>query len=439
MSHRVSCTVLAFATMLLTGTAPAALAASTKLESVNTAGEQQNGYFGGGLAISGDGGVILFGSDATNLVAGAGGGDVSELFVRDRRAGTTTLAAVNKAGEPANVPGANNPVIARNGRLISFTSGASNLVPGDTPDTYEPFLRNLRTGWVGRAVIGPNGRLPNKEAFVRSLSPDGRFVVFSSRATNLDPNAGLGTNIYVRDRQTDTVTVESVRPDGGPADQRGGTGSTDGRITPDGRYLAFRSTANTLVAGDTNRDDIFVRDRTRKRTRLVSVAVNGGPANGPANSPHISDDGNLVAFYSSASNLVPGDTNNEIDVFARDLAAGTTTRVSVGPAGLQGNNDSFIEGLSADGRYVLFTSEASNLVPDDTNDASDMFLHDRNTGTTSRVSVNTAGRQANGASFVGALSADGSTALFSSDANNLVPDDDNDTDDVFVRVLRAPN
>lgn len=434
-SSRVGLTLAAW---LLAGAAPAALAASTERVSVTSAERQQNGSTDGPLSVSGDGRIVLFSSTATNLVPGVGDGDTRVLYVRDRRAGTTTLAVVNARGEPGDVQEAANLFVSRNGRFISFSTGASNLVPGYTPGTFEHFLRDLRTGKVERAVQGTNGRVPNRGGSVTALSADGRYVVFSSRSTNLSSGEGRGANVYVRDRTTNVTTLETVAPDGGPADQTGGSGSFANAITPDGRYVAFGSTANTLVVGDTNRDDVFVRDRTAKRTRLVSVAAGGGPADGSNFRPFISDDGNIVAFSSEASNLVAGDTNKEYDAFVRDLRAGRTTRVSLSSAGAQGNGDSSVTGLSADGRYVLFESTASNLVPKDTNGVDDVFLHDRRTGRTTRVSVSTAGKQGNNYSIASELSADGSTAVFWSEATNLVPGDDNGQSDAFARVLRAP-
>jgi Tol biopolymer transport system component len=269
------------------------------------------------------------------------------------------------------------------------------------------------------------------------ISADGRLVDFDSSATNLvagDTN-NVG-DIFVHDRQTGVTERVSVASDG----TEGNANSLTHALSADGRYVAFGSNASNLVAGDTNNTlDVFVRDRQTGATERVSVASNGAEANGISAFPALSADGRLVAFYSFASNLVPGDTNNTVDIFVRDRQAGTTTRVSVASNGIQGNNFSFSPALSADGRYVAFGSFASNLVPGDTNGSADVFVHDRQTGLTERVSVGVGGIQGNQGSLIqrSAISADGRLVAFASMASNLVPGDTNDAWDVFVRDRQA--
>ena len=209
-------------------------------------------------------------------------------------------------------------------------------------------------------------------------------------------------------------------------------------ISADGRYVAFESGSSNLVAGDTNGfEDVFVRDLQSGTTQRVSVATGGTQGNGFSSEPAISADGRYVTFSSAASNLVPGDTNGAPDVFVRDRRSGTTQRVSVAAAGTQGNGDSGSSAIGADGRYVAFVSRASNLVPGDTNGTSDVFVRDLQLGTTQRVSVATDGTQADGASFNVAISADGRYVAFDSYASNLAPGDTNQAGDVFVRDLQS--
>ena len=237
----------------------------------------------------------------------------------------------------------------------------------------------------------------------------------------------------------------------------------DPAISGDGRFVAFRSSATTLVAGDTlycgvyNCADIFVRDRQNQTTVRVSIDNFGNQANGHSYYPALSASGRFVAFTSLASNLVPGDTNhacdydfdaiydeNCADVFVHDrdvdgdaiydeAGAISTARVSVGPAGLQADDESIFSSFSADGRFVGFYSESRNLVANDTNNVPDSFLHDRQTQTTERVSVNSAGVAGNSRSGDPAVSADGRYVAFSSLANNLASGDNNSRSDVFVR------
>jgi Tol biopolymer transport system component len=178
--------------------------------------------------------------------------------------------------------------------------------------------------------------------------------------------------------------------------------------------------------------DVFVHDRQTGQTSRVSVASDGTQGDGDSRASSISADGRYVTFDSFASNLVPGDTNDAIDVFVHDRQTGQTSRISVASGGMEGNGDSGNALISANGRYVAFQSIANNLVHNDTNDLLDIFVHDRQTGQTSRVSVASAGTQGNGDSFWPSISANGRFVAFNSHANNLVPDDSNNSRDVFV-------
>jgi Tol biopolymer transport system component len=200
---------------------------------------------------------------------------------------------------------------------------------------------------------------------------------------------------------------------------------------------AFSSNADNLVPGDrNNQPDVFMRDRRKKRTILVSVGLGGRPADDVSWAPSVSADGRFVAFASFASNLVPGDTNGTSDVFVRDLRAGTTTRVSVGTGGGQANDTSVTPSISADGRFVAFASYASNLVPDDTNRGWEVFVRDRYARTTTRISVGPGGRQVHGNSDGPSISADGRFVAFASDASDLVARDTNGERDIFVHDRR---
>jgi Tol biopolymer transport system component len=199
--------------------------------------------------------------------------------------------------------------------------------------------------------------------------------------------------------------------------------------------VAFSSLASNLVPVDANGTyDVFVRDRQSGTTELVSVDSNAVQGNGDSDVPAISGDGRFVAFTSFASNLVTGDTNGFGDVFVHDRQGGTTVRVSVDSTGEQGNGESgFLRpAISADGRFVAFHSLASNLVALDTNGTEDVFVHDRQSGTTERVSLDSAGVQGNNGSFSASLSANGRYVTFDSVATNLVPGDTNGSQDIFI-------
>jgi Tol biopolymer transport system component len=260
-----------------------------------------------------------------------------------------------------------------------------------------------------------------------SISADGRFVVFSSLATNLvhGIDRPIG-HLYAHDRETGETSLVDVRPDGSPSE-----GSEypyyRASISSDGRFVAFESASPTLVTGDTNEaTDIFVRDRQSGETTRVSVDSLGAQAGRSSYSPSISGDGRYVAFASDAANLVPNDTNECTDVFVHDRATRRTIRVSVDSSGAQSSYASQNAVISADGRCVAFDSFSSNLVPDDTNQIDDVFVHDLTTGRTERASVNSYGEQgtlgfdgsAEG-SILPAISGDGRFVAFLGDAAHL--------------------
>jgi len=247
---------------------------------------------------------------------------------------------------------------------------------------------------VGSVTIESGGVQASKSIFASSISADGRYVVFESFANNLVPGTTNHTqNIFLRDRRFGWTELVSVDSNGEQADSYGA--SSGPSISADGRYVAFVSVATNLVLGDTNGSpDVFVRDRQNGTTERMSVDSNGVQGYGVCAGVSISADGRYVAFYSNFATLVPGNTNGGVlDVFVRDRQNGTTELVSVDTGGMQGNLDSFAPSISADGRFVAFLSDASNLVPGDTNGATDVFVRDRQTGTTELVSVSLFGQQ----------------------------------------------
>jgi len=281
-----------------------------------------------------------------------------------------------------------------------------------------------------------NGAQPNGASFGAVISLDGRHVVFNSTASNLVPRDTNGLpDVFVRDLATGVIERVSVGPYGRQGNADSG-GISNPAVSGDGRLAVFTSDASNLVSGDTNNlPDVFLRDRVAKTTRRVSVGPAGIQGNGMSGSfpPAISADGRVVVFESLASTLVASDTNGVADVFVRDLQAGATRRVSVGPGGRQADNGSESVSVSADGRIVTFASYAANLVAGDTNGVRDVFARDRSAGVTLRISVSSAGLQADASSLTPAVSADGRHVAFSSDASNLAGGDTNTATDVFVR------
>jgi Tol biopolymer transport system component len=405
--------------------------------SVDSAGNQgnQSPEFSS-PSISADGRFVVFDSDASNLVPEDTNNNI-DIFVRDTLTNTTTRVSVNSEGDQGNSLSW-RPSISGDGRFVVFSSDASNLVPGDTNNSRDIFVRDTLTNTTTRVSVDSAGNQADKSSHEPSISANGRFVAFSSDAFNLvpgDTNSSYASyDIFVRDTLTNTTTRVSVNSAGNQAN----ASSSSPSISADGRFVAFDSYSSNIVSGDTNRsEDIFVRDTLTNTTTRVSVNSAGNQANEGSTGPFISTDGRFVVFNSNASNIVQGDTNNKNDIFVRDTLTNTTTRVSVDSAGNQANDDCSRSSISADGRFVTFYSYATNLVLRDTNDASDVFVRDTLTNTTTRLSVGSEGNQANESSFGGSISADGRTVVFESNASNLVPGDTNNTWDVFATDISS--
>jgi Tol biopolymer transport system component len=377
-----------------------------------------------------DGRYIAFSSQASNLVLGDTNGAWDE-FVRDRIAGTIERVSVATNGTEANAD-SHFPTISADGRYVAFLSYASNLVPGDTNGYPDVFVHDRQSGTTERVSVATGGQEGDGLCYDPTISANGRYVAFASAATNLivgDTNGAV--DVFVRDMQNGTTSRVSIGTSG--YEPNGGSGVQS--ISADGRYIAFESVANNLAQDLNMLRDVFVHDCLSGQTSLVSVASNGAQGNEESSTPAISPDGRYVAFLSRASNLVPGDTNGRVDVFVHDCQGGSTTRVSIGRNGIEGDQDSAARpSMSADGRYVAFGSAATNLVDDDTNHQMDVFVRDRRDGLTSRVSVASSGAQALwGLSSVPSMSPDGRYVVFDSFASNLVSGDTNGFVDVFVR------
>ncbi len=417
-------------TAVLAGIASAQV---TQRVSVNSLGVQGSGNSFTNERIdagmSADGRFVAFYSEASDLVADDTNG-VADVFVRDRQTGTTQRVSVSSSGEQADGE-SRDPSISADGRYVAFWSFATNLVADDTNGRADVFVYDRQTSTIVRASVDSSGNQASNHCFFPVLSADGRFVAFESSAENLvtgDTN-GL-SDVFVRDLQAGTTERVSVDSGGGESDGDSNLAS----ISADGRFVAFESTATNLVANDTNgKKDVFVRDRQAGTTEIASVDSSGNFGDGDSRAAAISSDGRFVAFESAATNLVAGDGNGVHDVFVHDRDDGTTVRVSVDSAGNEGNGDSRNPSISSDGQLVAFVSSSSNLVADDTNGGDDVFVRNRAASTTERASVDSAGLQSNGQSADAWISADGSRVVFGSNATNLVQGDTNGVFDVFVR------
>ena len=280
--------------------------------------------------------------------------------------------------------------------------------------------------------VGSDGTQSRQGTFSPSISADGRYVAFVCDADDLVPgDMNLRTDVFVRDRLTATTSLVSIASDG----TQGNQFSCAPSISADGRYVVFASNATNLVPGDTNsREDVFVRDRQTGTTSRVSVASDGTQGNGLSQRPQISADGRYVAFESESANLAPGDANGySMDIFVFDRLSQTTERVSVASDGSPGNGYSAAASISADGRYVAFESESTNLAPGDANGWEDVFVRDRVSGTTEQVSVDDAGVGGSSGSYSPSISADGRYVAFTWCTAFVWNGDIRTVGDIFVR------
>ncbi len=379
--------------------------------------------------LSADGSVAAFSSPASNLVPGDGNLN-SDVFVRDIAAGTTERITVDVQGADAN-GFSGQPAISADGRYVAFLSDATNLIEGDDNGVADVFVRDRVTGATTR--VGTDAGDPRLEEFAPSISGDGRTVGFVSFSP-LVPEDGNGfSDVYVYDTVTGATERVSVDMTGGDPNDRSESPTVDG----DGRYVGYVSAATNLVVGDGNGlPDLYVRDRQAGTNTRASVSKDGGDPDGRTSPrPWISANGRYITFASNATNLVARDRNGWKDVFVRDLHTSQTARVSVNRNGYDANAPSLSSSISADGRYVAFRSGASDLVVGDSNDLFDIFLRDMYRKVTIRITVNLTGGNSDGASFNPTVSADGGSVGFVSWADNLVSGDANSLRDAFVRVL----
>jgi Tol biopolymer transport system component len=429
----VSCIAAVAIAVVVTATSATATGrtATTSRVSVSSAGAEAN-HESRNATINAGGRYVAFSSGASNLVRGDTNG-VEDVFVRDLSVGTVMRVSISSAGEQADAA-ATQLSISDSGRFVTFTSWATNLGIGDANESGDVFVRDLRADTTSRLSVSSEGVEGDNTSEGSAISATGRFVAFVSHASNLVAGDTNGIqDVFLRDRATHTTRRVSVSSIGVEANDR----SRGASVSADGRYVAFESFASNLVAGDDNGViDVFIHDLRTDSTILVSRSSTGASANGGSLGASLAADGRRIVFSSAGSNLVPGDTNEATDMFARDLRTGSVTRIDLTGEGAT-PAEAFGASVSPDGRYVAFVSFTSDLVPGDTNDLADVFVRDLRYGVTSRVSVSTSGAQANGDSDGAAISANGRRVVFSSYASNLVPGDANGLLDVFVRNMAA--
>ncbi|HWD90774.1 MAG TPA: hypothetical protein VG938_00355 [Verrucomicrobiae bacterium] len=313
------------------------------------------------------------------------------IYLWDAQTGTNTLVSMNHDTGLVSDGICSAPLVSSNGQFVAFVSSGTNVATNSPTGEFHVYVRDQLAGLTTLADGDTNGvgaGVPY-DTFP-DLSDDGRSVVFQCAKENLVPNdRNHASDVFVRDTVAATTELVSVpAPTLTSSTPNGISGFYPGSVSASGRFVAFSSEADNLIPGDTNRQrNIFVRNLLLGTNVLVSADTNGMAASGFE--PAISGDGRYVAFSSYASNLIAGDTNNSQDVFLRDLQAGTTTLVSVSPAGVRpGNNDSFSPAISGDGRFVLFHSKASNLASGPfISGIENLFLRDVQMGTNYALTI----------------------------------------------------
>lgn len=442
-----------FATALVVGLASAQV---PELVSISASGTPANGHSGvgelgappfgpawKGVSSSSDGRFVAFYSEALDVVPGVV--HPAQIYVRDRLAGTTELATVPIAGFES-VFGI-LPELSARGRYLAFASRSPGFVLGDTNNVYDVFVRDLVLQTTECVSVDANGNPGNSDSgffssnpwknpptrpIGLSISADGRFVAFSSSATNLTPgDSNLRPDVFVRDRLLQTTRRISVEIDASDP-PNAFRGSLEPRISADGRRVAFTSTVSSLVPGDTNqRADVFVTDLVEGWTVIASRSSSGAQSGSGSYAPRLSGDGRFVAFMSASSTFGPTSSSGP-HVFVRDLRTGTTSIECIAPGASSAAGISELFDLSADGRFVLFLHVGSELVPGGTNSMLHVFRRDREHGTIERVTVGPGGVQADGDTWLGRFLGATSSAVIASSATNLVAADTNGRRDVFV-------
>jgi VCBS repeat-containing protein len=319
-----------------------------------------------------------------------------------------------------------NSSVSADGRYVVFQSIATNLIPNDqNGNVWDVFIKDMATGTISLVSSSATNIQGNGDSTYAGISANGRYVVFESNSNNLAGNNEPNTwNVFLKDMTSGAISLVSTT---------GASGlESNASVSADGRYVVFESN-NNLVASDTNyMKDVFIKDMTTGGISLISTGVNN-PGNGWSGQSSISADGRYVVFRSDSNNLVPNDINAVSDIFIKDLQTGAISLVSAGIDGQQGAMPSFNPSISADGLYVVFQSDSNNLVPNDTNTGSDIFIKNTQTGAISLVSASINGQQGTMPSFNPSVSANGRYIVFESTSNNLVPNDTNTGSDIFIK------
>ena len=338
-------------------------------------------------------------------------GTNTAIYLWDAQTGLNTLVSSNQDNSgPAN-GFCDSPVVSSNGQFVAFVSNATNLVANTLTGDWHIYRRDQQAGVTQLLDADTNGvGVGVAMSMVPALSADGSVVAFDT-VNLLSDNRHLNDNVFALNLTAGATSLISARqPSLSSPTPDGLSGLTPFSVSANGRFVAFYSDADDLVPNDTNGcGDIFVRDQISGANILVSVNTNGNASgDGLSTDPSISSNGQYVVFTSSADNLVPGGTNEQ-NIYLRDLQTGTTALVSVNTDGIHaGNGDSYLPIISANGRYVLFHSKASNLATGALSGVENLYFRDLQTGTTYALASSSYGRF----SVTASMTPDGQSVAF---------------------------
>jgi len=424
--------VLCCQTLTATGVSAAVAGGELILVSASATGEPGNGQSSFGVSVSADGRYVAFASMATNLEP-TDPDTVVDVFVKDLSTGVVQLASQTAGGIKADAI-SERPSISADGHKVAFVSAADNL-DADDPDGFpDVYVKDLQTGDLTLVSRGADGAKADTGAVAGTLSADGSTVAFSSSATNLVAGAVAGSHVYVKSLDSGALTLV----DGGGVvqpDQQSGAGSPE--LSADGQVVAFTTDAALDAADTDQRSDVYVRNLDSGELQLASANADGTKAESPATSPSISADGTLVAFATASANLVPEDVDDSSDVYLKNLTDGSLTLESTDAAGSKANQSADYPALSADGGYLAFSSDATNLGLDTPPLVKQAYRKDLHSGELQPVSVTADGVPGDSLSIEPAVAGDGSVVAFYSPSTNLVPDGDNRVADVMAKEFPA--
>jgi Tol biopolymer transport system component len=405
------------------------------LVSASADGEPGNGLSAFGLSTSADGRYVAFASMATNLEP-SDTDNIVDIYVKDLLTGGVRLASVTADGVKANAF-SERPSISADGQRVAFVSAANNLSPDDPDGYFDIYVKDVQTGALTLASVTEDGQKAAGGSESAALSADGLAVAFTSRATNLSPDATDGeSHVYVKRLDTGAL----VLADGGtierPDEQTGANGPS---LSADGRIVAFATDAAGLDPADTDRRaDVYVRDLDSGAVRLASVNPDGVKGDLPSTGASLSGDGTRVAFATSSANLVPQDTDDSSDVYVKDFTDGSLQLASTDAAGANADRTADQPSLSLDGRYLAFSSDATNLGLDTPILVKQIYRKDLATGVLRPASVAGCGGPAGDyLSIEPSISQGGTVVAFTSPSTNLAPDGGNRVADVFATIFIA--